>query len=42
MPKASGKKLVVHTVAGGGGILYNVCIQVDYAYSTTIGMIPLK
>ena len=42
LPKEGRKKLAFRTVAGMMRVLYNVRIQVDYAYSTTIGMIPLK
>jgi len=34
LPKEERKKLAFRTVAGKPGVLYNVCIQVDYAYST--------
>ena len=36
------QKPSISTLAGKEWLLYNVCIPVDYAYSTLIGIRPLK
>ena len=42
VPNSANKKPSLSTIAGKNGLLYNVCIPVDYAYSTTIDIRPLK
>jgi len=42
VPNLKDKKPSLSTIAGKMRMLYNVCIPVDYAYSTIIGIRPLK
>ena len=42
MPNWNGQKPSLSTIAGKGWLVYNVCIPVDYAYSTIIGINLLK
>ena len=42
MSNSTGEKPSLSTLAGKEWLLYNVSIPVDYAYSTLIGIRPLK
>ena len=42
VPNSANKKPSLSTIAGKSRLLYNVCIPVDYAYSTTIDIRRLK